>query len=188
MRSSRAFVGAATVVLSYPAAIAVQQLFGSGADTVIHLVTGTGFLVVAASMFDFDLPRWINVVGAVAAGAFGLIFVLQGVADLTQLEWLRYLAFDVLGRHVERLLPDVVYLWFVALLLGDSRGRSRVLGWVVMVAVVGVEMVTLVTLLMGSPIAGVKLVILLPFVWLLVESGKREQPTAARQAVLEASS
>ncbi len=89
---------------------------------------------------------------------------------------------------MERLLPDVVYLWFVALLLGDSRGRSRVLGWVVMVAVVGVEMVTLVTLLMGSPIAGVKLVILLPFVWLLVESGKREQPTAARQAVLEASS
>jgi hypothetical protein len=89
---------------------------------------------------------------------------------------------------VERLLPDVVYLWFVALLLGDSRGRSRVLGWVVMVAVVGVEMVTLVTLLMGSPIAGVKLVILLPFVWLLVESGKREQPMAARQAVLEASS
>ena len=92
MRSSRAFVGAATVVLSYPAAIAVQQLFGSGADTVIHLVTGTGFLVVAASMFDVDLPRWVNVVGAVAAGAFGLIFVLQGVADLTQLEWLRYLA------------------------------------------------------------------------------------------------
>jgi hypothetical protein len=68
MRSSRAFVGAATVVLSYPAAIAVQQLFGSGADTVIHLVTGTGFLVVAASMFDVDLPRWVNVVGAVAAG------------------------------------------------------------------------------------------------------------------------
>ena len=150
MRSTRAFIGAATVVLSYAAAIAVQQLFGTGADTVIHLVTGTGFLVVAASVFDLELPRWVNVVGAVAAGAFGLLFVLQGVADLTQLEWLRYLAFDVLGQHVERLLPDAVYLWFVALLLGDSRGRSRVLGWVVMIVVVGAELATLVTLLAAS--------------------------------------
>jgi hypothetical protein len=153
MRSIRAFIGAATVVLSYPAAIAVQQLFGTGADTVIHLVTGTGFLVVAASVFDLELPRWVHVVGAVAAGAFGLLFVLQGVADLTQLEWLRYLAFDVLGQHVERLLPDVVYL------LGDSRGRSRVLGWVVMIVVVGAELATLVTR--------------------LVESGNRDHPQSA---------
>jgi hypothetical protein len=182
MRSTRAFIGAATVVLSYPLAIAVEQLFGGGSETVIHLVTGTGFLVVAASVFDFDLPRWVNVVGAVAAGAFGLIFVLQGVADLTQLEWLRYLAFDVLGHHVERLLPDVVYLWFVALLLGDSRGWSRVLGWVVMTVVVGAELLTLVTLLVGSPIASVKLLILLPFVWLLLESGQRAQPTVDHDA------
>ena len=70
------------------------------------------------------LPRWINVVGAVAAAAFGGIFLLQGVCDVTGSESLRYVAFDLLGHHVERLLPDVVYFWFVALLLLASWGMS----------------------------------------------------------------
>ena len=47
---------------------------------------------------------------------------MQGVVDLTNIEPLRVLAFDVLGHHVERLLPDVVYLWFAALLAARQRG------------------------------------------------------------------
>jgi hypothetical protein len=163
-------------VLSYPAAIVVQLLFGSGADTVIHLVMGAGFVIFATSVFDFDLPRWVNVIGSAAAGAFGVIFLLQGVSDLTHLEGLRHVAFDVLGHQLERLLPDVVYLWFIALLLGSSRGRSRILGWAVMLIVVGLEIATLASLLLGSPMASVKAIIFLPFVWLLFESAK-QQPT-----------
>ncbi|HEU4999437.1 MAG TPA: hypothetical protein VFT68_10865, partial [Lapillicoccus sp.] len=75
MRSRRAFIAAATIVGSYPAALVVQQLFGGGAETVIHLVTGAGFVLFAVSVFDFDLPRWVSWVGAVAAGAFGGIFL-----------------------------------------------------------------------------------------------------------------
>ena len=74
MRSIRAFVAAATIVLSYPLALGVEQLSAGGAETVIHLVTGAGFVLFATSVFDFDLPRWVNVVGAVAAAAFGAIF------------------------------------------------------------------------------------------------------------------
>ena len=163
-------------MLSYPLAVATELLFGRGGDTVIHLMMGTGFVIFATSVFDFDLPRWVNVIGAAAAGAFGAIFLMQGVSDLTHLEGVRYLAFDVLGHEVERLLPDVVYIWFVALLLGASQGKSRVLGWVVMLTVVGLEIATLASLLLGVPMASVKVLVLLPFVWLLFESAKK-RPT-----------
>jgi hypothetical protein len=179
MRSRRAFIGAAAIVLSYPVAVAVQLLFDRGGDTLIHLVMGSGFVLFATSVVDFQLPRWVNVVGAAAAGTFGVIFLLQGVSDLTHIEPLRHVAFDVLGHQVERLLPDVVYAWFVALLLMSSWGKSRFLGWVVMTIVVGLEIATLITLLLGAPMPSVKVLILLPFVWLLFESAKAA-PTGTR--------
>jgi hypothetical protein len=173
MRSRRACVAAAIIVGSYPAALAVQQLFGGGAETVIHLVTGAGFVLFALSVFDFDLPRWVSWVGAVAAAAFGGIFLLQGVSDVTHIEALRVVAFDVLGHHLERLLPDVVYLWFIALLLWASTGRSRVLGWVVMAIVVAAELAALGALLVDLTLPNLKIVMLLPFVWLLFEAAER---------------
>jgi hypothetical protein len=176
MRSTRGLIGAATILLSYVVAIGVALLVGAGGDTIIHFGMGAGFIIFATSVFDFGLPRWVNILGSAAAGVFGAIFVMQGVTDLTQLEGLRYVSFDLLGGPVERLLPDVVYLWFVALLLLGSHGKTRILGWVVMVIVVGLEIATLVTFLLGAPLEGVKFVLLLPFVWLLFESAKR-QPT-----------
>jgi len=186
MRSIRGLVAAATILLSVLAALAVDLLFGSGGDTVIHFVMGTGFVIFATSVFDFGLPRWVNIIGATAAGAFGVIFLMQGVSDLTHLEGLRYVAFDVLGHQLERLLPDVVYLWFFALLLGSSQGKSRILGWVVMPIVVGLEIAALVSFLLDAPMTRVVLVsLLLPFVWLLFESAQR-QPTRSIVARAEA--
>ena len=182
MRSRRAFIAAATIVGSYPAALVVQQLFGGGAETVIHLVTGAGFVLFAVSVFDFDLPRWVSWVGAVAAGAFGGIFLLQGVSDVTHIEALRLLAFDVLGHHLERLLPDVVYLWFIALLLWASSGRSRVLGWVVMAIVVAAELAALGAALFDLSLPNLKIVMLLPFVWLLFEAGEGPSRAIADRA------
>ena len=182
MRSRRAFIGAATIVLSYFLALGVQLLFGEGAVTVVHLVMGAGFVLFATSVFDFALPRWVNVLGASAAAAFGVIFLLQGVSDLTHVEALRHLAFDVLGHEPERLLPDVVYLWFVALLLGSGRGRTEIAGWVVMAIVLGLELATLGSFLIGAPMGSVKVLILLPFVWLLFESAKQQvsEPSPVR--------
>jgi hypothetical protein len=182
MRSRRAFIAAATIVLSYPAALAVQGAFGGGAETVIHFASGAGFVLFALSVFDFDLPSWVNGIGAVAAGAFGVIFLLQGISDVTHVEGLRVVAFDVLGHHLERLLPDVVYLWFLALLLWASSGRSRVLGWVVMTLVVATELAALAALVLDFTLPNLKIVILLPFVWLLVEAAERpSRPADARE-------
>lgn len=173
MRSLRAFIGALLVVLSYPLALGTQLVFGAGAETVIHFVTGAGFVVVATSVFDFALPRWVNLVGAIAAGLFGVVFLLQGVADVTKIEGIRFVAFDLLGQWPERILPYFVYVWFIALLLLDSTGRSRVLGWIIMPIVVVVELVTLGALLLQIPMVNLKVVLLLPFVWLLFEAGER---------------
>jgi hypothetical protein len=186
MRSIKAFVAAATIVLSYPLALGVQQLFGGGSETVIHLVTGAGFVLFASSVFDFDLPRWVNVIGSVAAAAFGAILLMQGVSDLTNIEAFRVVAFDVLGHHVERLLPDVVYLWFVALLLLDSAGRSRVLGWAVMLLLAAAELGTLAALLFQFSFPNLKVFILLPFVWLLVESAERRVTRPASGSIVTA--
>lgn len=183
MRSPRAFVGAATVVLSYPLALLVQLLFGGGADTIIHFVTGAGFVIFATSVFDFALPRWVNAIGAAAAGAFGTILVLQGVSDITHLEGLRYVAFDVLGHQLERLLPEVVYGWCVALLLLASTGRSRILGWAIMLIVVGLEIATLASFVFGFSMPNVKVIILLPFVWLLFESAERNRPDSSARGL-----
>lgn len=186
MRSPRAFIAAATIVGSYPAALAVQALVGGGAETVIHLVAGAGFGLFALSVVDFALPRWVNAIGAVASGLFGAIFLLQGISDLTDIEGVRVVAFDVLGHHVERLLPDVVYLWFVALLLWASTGRSRILGWVVMTIVVLTELATLAALIFDFTLPNLKVVILLPFVWLLFQSAKRptsQQSTQRRESM-----
>ena len=99
---------------------------------------------------------------------------------------MRVVAFDVLGHHVERLLPDVVYLWFIGLLLRASTGRSRILGCVVMTIVVLTELATLAALVFDFTLPNLKVVILLPFGWLLFESAKRptsQQSTQHRKSM-----
>ena len=90
-------------------------------------------------MFDFGLNRWVTLLSATAAAIFGGTFLLQFVADLTDIAALDWLAFDVLGQQLERILPDVVYVWFAALLLTGSTGFSRLVGWVVVPLLFGLE-------------------------------------------------
>jgi hypothetical protein len=180
VRSKRGLIAAAAIVVSYPAAVAVELLFGGGATTVVHFVLGAGLILFASSVVDYDLPRWVDIMGAAAAGLLGTIFVMQGLSEVTQSEGLRFVAFDVLGHQLERLLPDVIYLWFIALLLWGSHGKTRILGWVLMLLVVAHELVSLVTLVLGIPMVNVNvIVLLLPFVWLLFESAKRRPAPAS---------
>lgn len=163
-------------MLALPIAVSVQLLLGSGSGPTMHLALAVGCTLVALAAFDFETPRWVAWSGSVAAGAFAVIFLLQAASELLQNDSFRYFALQVLGNYPERVLKTLFILWLVALLLTASWGRTRILGFVVMAVVVCVEAYNYVLLFLGQEPA-LTVLYLLPFVWLLFESRKR-QPRA----------
>jgi hypothetical protein len=177
MRSPRGLLAAIVFLLALPSALLSQILFGSGDGTTIHLALGAGSLLLSFAVFDFKLPRWMNWIGCVSAGALAAIFLLQAVALLIPNDSLTYLAYEVLGQRLEGLLPDLVILWFVAMLLMDSQGRTRILGFAAMSIAVGSEVYKYTLVYLGTPLEAqpqmLRALMLLPFVWLLFESAKK---------------
>ena len=177
MRSPRGFVAAIVFLLALPTALLIQTLFGNGGGTTIHLAFAVGCVLLSFSVFDFKLPRWINCIGCVSASALATIFLLQGVALLIQNDSLTYLAYQVLGQRLEGWLPDLIIFWFVVMLLVDSQGKSRILGFVAMSIVVGLEVYRYYLSYLGTSLDDeaptLKLLMLVPFVWLVFESIKR---------------
>src|SRR5215212_6860717 len=139
IRSPLGLLAALAFLVGVPISFGWQILFGSGAGTMIHFFLAAGTLLLAFAVFDFQLPRWVNWVGCAAGLALGTIFLLQAVALLVPMESLNYFAYEVLGQWPEGWLPDVIILWFVAMLVLDSRGKSRILGIVPVSVAVGLE-------------------------------------------------
>jgi hypothetical protein len=177
MRSTLGLLAALTFLLGIPISFGWQILFGSGAGTMIHFVLAAGSLLLAFAVFDFKLPRWMKWIGCAAALAVGTIFLLQAVALLIPNESLNYFAYEVLGQWPEGWLPDAVILWFVALLAFDSQGKSRILGIVAVSIAVCSELYSHILRFGGTSDTGsLKLLVLLLFVWLLLESTKKPHP------------
>ena len=177
IRSPLGLLAALTFLLGIPISFGCQILFGSGAGTMIHFVLAAGSLLLAFAVFDFKLPRWMNWIGCAAGVALGSIFLLQAVALLIPNESLNYFAYQVLGQWPEGWLPDVIILWFVALLVFDSQGKSRILGIVAMSIAVCFDLYSHVLRFGGTSDTGsLKLLMLLPLVWLLFESTKKPDP------------
>lgn len=179
MRSRFGAGAAATVVGSIIGGIVAGATVGDLASRyVIHFGVGTGFLLFAIAVFDFRVNRTITMVGAAAAAIFGGTFVLQGIADATGSEALLHVAFDVLGHALERVLPDVILVWFAALLLTGSQGRSRRLGWLIVPAVIGLEVAGALGPFLGREVPFLKIHLFLPFFWLFAESVEGMRGTA----------
>jgi hypothetical protein len=176
IRSPLGLLAALTFLLGIPLSFGCQILFGSGAGTMIHFVLAAGTLLLAFCVFDFELPRWINWIGCAAGLALGTIFLLQAVALLIPNESLHYFAYEVLGQWPEGWLPDVLILWLVAMLVLDSQGKSRILGIVAVSIAVCTELYSHTLRFLGtSPTEILRLLMLLLFVWLLLESTKKPQ-------------
>src|SRR5215218_1684539 len=176
IRSPLGLLAALTFLLGIAISFGWQILFGSGAGTLIHFVLAAGSLLLAFAVFDFELPRWINWIGCAAALALGTIFLLQAVALLIPNESLHYVAYEVLGQWPEGWLPDVLMLWLVAMLVLDSQGKSRILGIVAVSIAVCTELYSHTLRFLGtSPTEILRLLMLLLFVWLLLESTKKPQ-------------
>jgi hypothetical protein len=107
VRSLRGVLAAIVCLLAVPVALLFQLIVGSGAEMVLHLVLGVGFLLTAFAVFDFEPPRWLPWVGCLSIGALGVTFLLQGISQLLHIDRLRYLAFQVLGQQFETWSGDV---------------------------------------------------------------------------------
>ena len=182
MRSTRGLAAAIILLLTVPVAIAVALTLAAGAEAVIHFGIGAGMVLLATAAFDFGLPRRVAWFGAATCGAFGGIFLLQGVADALGNAALYNFAFFVLGQMPERILPELILGWFVALLVLVSEGRTRIFGAIVLGVTIGWEVVTLAGPAVGIVLPDIKLRWLLPFVWLLAESAKAAPGVASRPA------
>src|SRR5215204_1252629 len=177
IRSPRGLLAALTFLLGIPLSFGWQILFGSGAGTMVHFVLAAGTLLLAFCVFDFELPRWMNWIGCAAGLALGSIFLLQAVALLIPNESLHYFAYEVLGQWPEGWLPDVVILWLVAMLVLDSQGKSRIFGIIALSIALCSELYShTVRFLSSSPTEILRLLMLLLFVWLLLESTKKPHP------------
>jgi hypothetical protein len=178
MRSPRGLLGSLVLLLALPIAVLTQVLFGSGSAVAIHVALAAGCVLVSLSAFSFGTPRWLAWTGCVSAGAFAAIFLVQAASSLIGSESFSYFANEVLGFGPEKLLLSLITIWLVGMLLTASWGRTRILGFVAMAVVVCVEAYVYFGLfVLGTnpflETAAVKLPYLLPFVWLLFESGKR---------------
>jgi hypothetical protein len=128
VRSLRGVLAASVCLLAVPVALLFQLIVGGGAEIVLHLVAGVGCVLTAFAVFDFEPPRWLPWVGCLSIGAFGATFLLQGISQLLHIDWLTYLAFQILGQQVEALSVDVFLVWCSATVLLMSHGKIKLFG------------------------------------------------------------
>ena len=185
VRSLRGVLAASVCLLAVPVALLFQLIVGSGAEMVLHLVLGVGFLLTAFAVFDFGPTRWLPWVGCLSIGALGVTFLLQGISQLLHIDWLTYLAFQILGQQFETWSVDVFLVWCSATVLLMSHGKVKLFGISVMALAVSAEIYSYGVRYFGSGAVSplLKLVLLLPFVWLLLESSKKiPLPEGAKNA------
>ncbi|CAN5656910.1 hypothetical protein BH18ACT11_BH18ACT11_20680 [soil metagenome] len=159
MRSRRGFLGAIVLLSAFPVAVLAQVLLGSGSSVTIHLVLALGCALLSLAVFDFETPRWIAWMGRIATGTFAAIFLVQAASELIHNDSFSYFALQVLGNWPERVLTT-------------SRDNMRILGIVAMATAVLEDAYNYVLLFLCEAQA-LKILYLVPFVWLLFESRKK---------------
>jgi hypothetical protein len=174
MRSPRGFFAALVLLCGIPIALLGQVAFGINVEIPLHFVFALTTGLIALAVFDFKLPGWVTWLGSVSSGAVAAIFLLQEVSLLIPNDTLHYVAYNVLGQQLESALIDGLIIWFVALLLSDSQGKTRLFGFAAVSMVVCFELYKYGLAFLGAEPAGIlKLTLLAPFVWLLLESKKQ---------------
>jgi hypothetical protein len=177
MRSPRGFFAALVLLFAIPISLLCQTAFGIEFEITFHFLLALSSGLIALAVFDFKLPRWITWLGSGSASTLAAIFLLQGASLLIPNDALFYLAYQVLGQQLEAVLIDGLILWFVALLLRDSQAKTRMFGFAAVSIVVCYELYRYGLAYLGAEPAGIlKLTLLLPFIWLLLESKKKLVP------------
>jgi hypothetical protein len=173
MRSPRAFAGAIVLLAGVVLALIAGMTLDGAASAIIHAALGVSFLLFASAAFDFSLPAWIAWIANAAIGLLGAIFLLQCASDVLQNPTLDHLAYEQLGQRFEKILGFAFIAWCLAIALLTSRGATKVIGLIVIAAILAVEAYSFATAQSGAPASEAwKLIYLLLFVWLLLEARK----------------
>src|SRR4029453_6793365 len=85
VRSPRGGLAAIVCLLAVSVAFLFQLIVGSGAEMVLHLVLGVGFLLTAFAVFDFEPPRWLPWIGCLSFGVLGASILFKGLSRLVHL-------------------------------------------------------------------------------------------------------
>lgn len=171
MKSLRGFISSLCFLSAIPVAILYQMVLGGGVETLIHWIFAAGFAFSALAVFDFKTGQWVNTFASAATGALAVIFFMQGLSYLIHNESLSDIAFRILGQELERGLCDVFIIWLIVMLFMDSKGFTRIFGFVSMSIVVAVEIYTI--LLPDKAPDSLKALYLSAFVWFFFESLKK---------------
>jgi hypothetical protein len=178
---SRAGLAASIVfLLLLPIAVLYQALFENGVEIVIHIVLAVGAALLAFAVLDFKTPGWMASVACVSTVLLAVIFALQAVSLSVPNDTLSYLAFRALGQGVEGWLGNLFILWCAAMLFFDSRGKTRIFGFFVVGLAVCEKIYEYFLIYHGEAVPdALKLILLLLFVWLLLESTKKPGSAAS---------
>jgi hypothetical protein len=174
LRSVRGAIGALVLLLALPITIVYQMLFPVGAEVVIHIALALGTFVIGLSVFDFETPSWLKSVTCVAASALAFIFLAQGLAELTQNETLKNIAYSrEIGAWGETITMTVLMGWFIAVALTHGRGPTMILGVLSSALIVGLGGWSLLFAPPSGTPQEMRLLFLLPIVWFLFVSARR---------------
>ena len=140
----------------------------------MHVALAIGAFLLAFAVFDFDVPRPINLLACVTTALLGGIFLLQAISPLTSNDGFHDFAYNTLGQWLEGTLTLAFVLWCFVLLLSDSKDRTRLLGLVTVPLLLIYTAAMWATNLIDvdQPPGILKLLFMPVMVWLLLESRK----------------
>jgi hypothetical protein len=174
IRSARGALGALGLLLALPITIVYQMFFPVGAEVVIHLALAVGTLLIGLSVFDFETPSWLNSVTCVAASTLAIIFLGQGLAELTQNETLKNIAYSrEIGAWGEMITITTVMGWFIMVALTQGRGPTMLLGILSSSLIVAIGLWSILFAPPTGTPQEMRLLFLLPIAWFLFVSTRR---------------
>jgi hypothetical protein len=177
MKSSRGFAGALLFLSALPLALLYQMLAGHGGEIPIHFSFSLGSVLLCSAISDFRTPSWATWLGRLSIGLLAIIFALQGISELARNDRLTKVAYQGLGQQLEGWLLAGFLLWCMTAVLVDGHGKTKILGLFAVSSAAAVRAYASVLPLSGQSLETtapvLKLVYLLPFVWLLAESRRQ---------------